>query len=130
MTLMSKYKNIVFWILTALLVVSQFASGVMDLLQAKPVLEGVLALGYPAYLLYILGPAKIMGVIVIAAPGFLRLKEWAYAGFFFDFLGAFLSHTFNGDPLSLRMPALIALFVALGSYALRPESRRLPGPVL
>ena len=123
-------KTIVFWLLTGLIIVSQGASGIGDLLKAEPLAEGVAALGYPPYILTILGPFKILGVIVLAIPGFLRLKEWAYAGFFFDFSGAFLSHSYNGDSIDLVLPALIAVFVLLGSYFLRPESRRLPGPVL
>ena len=126
----SKGKTIGFWLLTGLIVVTQGASGVADLMKAQGLLDGVTQLGYPPYILTILGPFKILGVIVLAIPGLPRLKEWAYAGFFFDFLGAFLSHTYNGDPLSLRLPGLIALAVLLGSYFLRPESRRLPGPVL
>ena len=126
----SKGKIIAFWLLTGLIVVSQGASGVADLLKVQGLLDGVTALGYPAYILTILGPFKILGVIVLAIPGFLRLKEWAYAGFFFDFSGAFLSHVYNGDSIDLKLPALIALLVLLASYFLRPESRRLPGPLL
>ncbi len=121
----SKGRLIGFWVLTALIVVSQGASGVMDLLGAAPVLEGVTLLGYPAYILKILGPAKIAGVIVLAIPGQLRLKEWAYAGFAIDFSGATASHFFNGDGPDKIMPAAIALVILLVSYALRPDDRKL-----
>lgn len=47
--------------------------------------------------MYPLGPFKILGVIVLVLPSLLRLKEWASAGFCFDFSGAFLSHDYNGD---------------------------------
>jgi len=124
----SKGKTIAFWILTGLVVASQGASGVADLLKAQGLVEGVTALGYPTYILTILGPFKILGVIVLAIPGLPRLKEWAYAGFFFDFLGAALSHFYNGDGIELILPASILLAILLGSYFLRPESRRLPGP--
>ncbi len=126
----SKGKTIAFWILTGLVVVSQTGSGIADLLKVEAMVDGVPALGYPPYIITILGPFKIMGAIVLAVPGLPRLKEWAYAGFFFDFVGAFLSHTYNGDTIDLQMPALIAVFILLGSYFLRPESRRLPGPTL
>ncbi len=126
----SKGKTIAFWLLTGLVVVSQAASGIADLLKVQAMVDGVAALGYPPYIITILGPFKILGAIVLALPGLRRLKEWAYAGFFFDFLGAFLSHTYNGDAIDLRLPALVAVFVLLGSYFLRPESRRLPGPTL
>ena len=99
-------------------------------MKAQPLVEGVAALGYPPYIITILGPFKILGAIVLAVPGLLRLKEWAYAGFFFDFSGATLSHYYNGDSVDLILPAAIAMIVLLGSYFLRPESRRLPGPVV
>jgi len=126
----SKGKQIAFWLLTGLIVVTQLGSGIGDLLKAEPLLEGVTALGYPPYILQILGPFKILGAIVLAVPGLRRLKEWAYAGFFFDFGGATLSHFYNGDSIEMIMPAVIALLVLLGSYFLRPESRRLPEPTM
>ncbi len=125
----SKGMTIAFWLLTGLIVVSQGASGIADLLKVQGMVDGVTALGYPTYILTILGPFKILGVIVLAMPGLLRLKEWAYAGFFFDFSGAFLSHFYHGDSIDLILPALIAVIVLLGSYFLRPDSRRLPGPL-
>ncbi len=125
----SRSKTIAFWILTGLLVVTQGASGIADLVKAQAMVEGVAALGYPPYIITILGPFKIMGVIALAIPGLKRLKEWAYAGFFFDFSGAFLSHLYNGDSIDLILPAIVFLLILLGSYFLRPESRRLPGPV-
>jgi hypothetical protein len=49
-------------------------------------------LGYPLYVLGILGTAKMLGAIALVVPKFPRLKEWAYAGFVFDFVGAIWSH--------------------------------------
>jgi len=121
----SKGRLIGFWILTGLVVLSQGASGVMDLLGTEALLEQFAALGYPAYLPMILGPAKISGVIVLAMPRLPRLKEWAYAGFVIDFIGAAASHVFNGDGPDKIMPPVIFLLVVLGSYALRPDSRKL-----
>jgi len=122
-----KGRLIGYWLLTMLVVLSQGASGVMDLAGAQPLVDGVTALGYPVYILKILGPFKILGVIALAAPGFPRLKEWAYAGFTFDFIGAFASHLLNGDGPGELAPPLILLAILVGSYLLRPASRRLPG---
>ena len=88
-------------------------------------LKGVTALGYPAYLLYILGPAKLAGSFVLAFPGLPRLKEWAYAGFTIDFLGAAASHGLHGDGFGMIVAPLVALAILMGSYLLRPASRRL-----
>lgn len=125
----SKPRLIGYWILTALIVLSQTGSGIADLAGAAPLVEAVTKLGYPVYILKILGPCKILGAIALAAPAFPRLKEWAYAGFVFDFLGAFASHLLNGDgPVELLAP-LIVLSILIGSYVLRPASRRLPSLV-
>ncbi len=97
----------------------------MDLMGAAPVAEGIAALGYPAYLLKILGPAKLAGALVLLVPRMPRLEEWAYAGFVIDFGGALSSHYFHGDGADLLMPPLGAMAILLGSYALRPASRRL-----
>ncbi len=115
-----------YWVLTGMICLSQGASGVMDLMQAAPVKEGMEALGYPTWVLYILGPWKILGAAALAAPGYALVKEWAYAGFFFDFTGAVASHTLNGDGPDLIMPAAILTAVLIGSYKLRPADRRLP----
>ena len=121
----SKGKVIGFWICTALIVLSQGASGVMDLMGAEQLVTAITALGYPTYILKILGVAKIAGVIAIAIPGQPKLKEWAYAGFTFDFLGAAASHILNGDGIDLIAPPLVVLAILLGSYFLRPADRRL-----
>ena len=73
----------------------------------------------------IIGPAKLAGVLTLALPKLPRLKEWAYAGFGIDFIGAFASHAFLGDGPDKLMPPLIILTVLTGSYLLRPASRRL-----
>ena len=121
-----KGRLIGYWVLTAAVVLSQGASGAMDLIGAAPIVEAITTLGYPAYVLWILGPAKLAGAVVLALPGLRRLKEWAYAGFVIDFGGAFASHLFHGDGPKLLAPPLILLAVLLGSYFLRPEARRLP----
>ncbi len=122
-----KGRIIGFWVLTGIVVLTQGASGVMDLLGSAAVVDGIKLLGYPSYLLYILGPAKLAGVTVLAIPKMPRLKEWAYAGFTIDFLGAAASHTLNGDGVQLIAPALVLLAVLMGSYFLRPDDRRLAG---
>ena len=121
----SKGAVIGFWILTVLIVLSQGASGAMDLMGAEPLVTAVTALGYPAYILNILGTWKLLGAVVIAIPGKALWKEWAYAGFFFDFTGAVASHVMHGDGADLILPPLVLLAVLVGSYVLRPADRRL-----
>ena len=87
-------------------------------------------LGYPAYFFTILGVWKLGAVIALVAPGLPRLKEWAYAGIFFNLTGAAASHAVVRDPLGNVMTPLIVLAIAMTSWALRPESRRLRGPLV
>jgi uncharacterized membrane protein YphA (DoxX/SURF4 family) len=66
-------------------------SGLGDLFPFQPFVEDLQRLGYPEYLLTILGIAKLLGVAALLYPGMPRLKEWAYAGFAFDLGGATIS---------------------------------------
>ena len=97
----------------------------MNLLRADVQKESIAALGYPDYLMTILGTAKLLGVIALLMPRFPLLKEWAYAGFTFDLLGASASHAFVHDPPMETALPLIILGIAAASYVLRPASRRL-----
>ncbi len=114
-----------YWAVTALFCLAMTAAGSMNLMRAEEPMESMVALGYPEYLLTILGVAKILGVIALLIPGVPLLKEWAYAGFTFDLLGAASSHAFVGDsPAEILVP-LVVLAVAITSYCLRPPTRRL-----
>jgi hypothetical protein len=78
---------------------------------------------YLAYLLTILGVWKVAGTVAILAPGFPRLKEWAYAGIFFDLTGAAASHAASGDVVwHIVAPSILAV-LTVASWALRPPSR-------
>lgn len=118
-------KVVVFCIATGLIVLSQFASGVMDWTGFEPIAEGIAKLGYPSYVLKILGTCKIAGAIMLAIPWLPRVKEWAYAGFTFDFLGAASSHALNGDGIGEIMPALIAFGILAVSYVTCPAGRKI-----
>jgi hypothetical protein len=73
-------------------------------------------LGYPLYLFTFLAVAKILGIIAILVPGNRRLKEWAYAGFTFDLIGAVYSGLSVGDPLVGWIPVFVGLVFVFGSY--------------
>jgi len=78
------------------------------------------ALGYPLYLMKILGLAKILGAIAIVSNRSRTLKEWAYAGFTFDFLGATASHVLAGDAAHAPVPFVMFL-ILMGSYYLNRQ---------
>ena len=97
----------------------------MNLMKHEFQRESIASLGYPEYLMTILGTAKLLGVIALLIPGFPKLKEWAYAGFTFDLVGASVSHGFSGHSTKEILIPIVLLVVASGSYLLRPDDRRL-----
>lgn len=121
---MSKTKKVIYWIATVWLALGMTSSGIVQLLQLEEENEFILRLGYPSYFLLLLGGWKILGVIVVLAPGLLLLKEWAYAGFFFVVTGAIFSHIAADTPNEM-FPAILLLVLTVVSWYLRPESRRL-----
>jgi hypothetical protein len=124
----NKGRTIGYWVTTALLALGFGAGGVTDLIASPESIAFYNGLGYPTYLLTFFGLAKLLGVVVILAPGLLRLKEWAYAGIVIDLLGAIWSHVALRDPIDELAPAVVFLVIALASYFLRPADRRLPDP--
>ncbi|MGE0784241.1 MAG: DoxX family protein [Sandaracinaceae bacterium] len=120
-----KKKTVAYWVLTGLLAFALTYGGVMDLVHADALVEGMRSLGYPDYVMTILGVLKLAGVVAILAPRFGRLKEWAYAGIAFDLGGAVASHLFSGDAIGKVLPPLVLLGIAFASWWLRPASRKL-----
>jgi len=127
---MNKIKKISYWVTTIFLSVGMTAGGIQQLLQIGGYNEIVRTLGYPQYLLSILGAWKLLGVVVILLPKLPLLKEWAYAGFFFAMSGAAVSHIVVNQPFTEAIPALILLVVIVLSWALRPANRKIAIPTL
>jgi hypothetical protein len=115
-------RKIWFWIATALLLLELFAGGVADIMRTRMMAEGLARLGYPAYLMTLLGIWKILGGLAIAWPGVPRLKEWAYAGSFFLLTGAMFSHAVCREWANIFFPAMFAVLTLL-SWALQPQRR-------
>ena len=123
-----KGKNIAYWI-TTILVAFFMSGGVAQLAHVPATVDGfVRILHYPPYFVTILGFWKVAGAIAILVPGFPRLKEWAYAGIFFDLTGAAASCAAVGGygayGFHVIVPLLLAV-VAVASWALRPPSRKI-----
>jgi len=122
-----KGKTIAYWT-TTILVASLIGSGgvaQMGQFHANP--HGIVpVLGYPTYFFAILGFWKVLGAIAVLVPRFPRLKEWAYAGIFFDLTGAAASCAAVGVYGVYAFHILAPLFLAVlavASWALRPPSR-------
>src|SRR3954451_10058000 len=106
---MTKKNKIIYWIATIWLGLGMLSTGAVQLFKAKAGQGGadmITHLGYPVYLLTLLGIWKILGVVVLLIPKFPLLKEWAYAGFFFVMSGAVFSHIASRDPMNEIFPSL------------------------
>ena len=125
-------KAIGYWATTIFVAIELLAGGLTDLLHGRealvagpPVATFITHLGYPVYVLTILGGWKLLGAVALLVPRFPRLKEWAYAGTFFEMTGAAVSLEISGaDAGTVSFPLLVAV-LALASWALRPPDRTL-----
>ena len=122
---MKKRNKIIYWTATIFLSIGMLAGGIQQMLQIGGYNEIITQLGYPLYLLSIIGTWKILGVIAILIPKFPLLKEWAYAGFFFVMTGAAISHLAVGQPFVETIPALILLIAIVLSWYFRPTDRKI-----
>jgi uncharacterized membrane protein len=116
-----------YWTATTLIALAFLSGGAAYLLRAGFAVPGVIALGYPAYFVTVVGAWKLLGGLAILAPRLPRLKEWAYAGIVFDLTGAMCSHIAVGHPAKAIAP-LVLLAITGASWALRPASRMLGAP--
>lgn len=119
-----KADKIIYWVATIFLSIGMLAGGIQQMLQIGGYNEIVTRLGYPLYMLSILGVWKILGVIAILVPKFPIVKEWAYAGFFFVMTGAAISHIAMKEPFVEVVPSLILLTAIIASWYLRPVNRK------
>jgi uncharacterized membrane protein YphA (DoxX/SURF4 family) len=101
----SRLNTILFWVFTGLFCAFMLTSTIPNILSAPEWVDVFKQLGYPLYMLPFIGIAKLLGIIALLVPGFPRIKEWAYAGMFFDLTGAVYSGLAVGgfDPLMLIM---------------------------
>lgn len=121
---MSKAKKITYWVVTLWMSLGMVSTGIVQILNVEGETEFILNLGYPVYFLTIIGIWKILGTVAVLIPGFLILKEWAYAGFFFLMSGAIFSHIGAGQAGEM-FPALLLLALTVASWYLRPAERKL-----
>jgi hypothetical protein len=123
----ARSKSITYWTTTGLIAFFIGSGGVAQVMQYIANPHGVVpVLGYPMYFFGILGVWKALGAIAILAPRYPRLKEWAYAGIFFDLTGAAASCAAVGGYGAYGFHVIAPLVltgVMVASWALRPESR-------
>lgn len=122
---MKKRDKIIYWIATVWLSLGMVSTGIVQLLKVKEEAEMFSRLGYPAYLMTLLGVWKILGVVAILIPRYPILKEWAYAGFFFTMSGAIFFHVVNGDEAKELFGPTLLLVLTSVSWYFRPVERKL-----
>ena len=122
-----KQKSISYWVFTAIVAFCIGSGGAAELARIPGNIEGLVHLGYPVYFATIIGFWKILGAIAIMVPGFPRLKEWAYAGIFFNMTGAAATGVFTDSAAWHVIVDLVLTAFTVASWALRPPSRRLEG---
>ena len=110
----TKTNKIIYWLATGLLSVMMLMSVGMYFFNHAEVSETFAKLGFPTYIIYPLAIAKLLGLVAIWTNKIKALKDWAYAGFFFNFILALSAHVMikDGD----HMGAIIALVLLLVSY--------------
>jgi hypothetical protein len=120
---MKKRNKIIYWVATIWLSLGMTSTGIVQLIKMQEEVDLIANLGYPIYILTILGVWKMVGVVAVLIPKFPLLKEWAYAVFFFAMSGAVFSHLVVGDGAKeLFGPTLLlVLTVVSGISDLRKE---------
>jgi len=121
---MTKRNKIIYWIATLWLSLGMVATGIVQLLKVPAEAGKMAFLGYPLYVLTILGIWKLLGVITVLIPKFPLLKEWAYAGFFFAMSGAVFSHFASGSAAREFFGPILLLLLTILSWYFRPADRR------
>jgi len=123
----TRTKSVLYWTMTILVAFFIGPGGLTQIWQYYTNPHGVVpVLGYPMYFFAILGFWKVLGAIAILVPRFPRLKEWAYAGIFFDLTGAAASCAAVGGYGAYGFHVIAPLILTgftVASWALRPPSR-------
>lgn len=118
-----------YWIVSSPVLLETAVGIQWDLARTPYVVDVLTRLGFPPYFATILGISKILALVALLAPRTPRLKEWAYAGLLFVFVGAAACHLAIGDTAVAVTTPLVLAAVTLASWALRPAARRDPAPL-
>ena len=92
-----------YWIVTLLFAAFMIFSAIPHVMVTPEAVTIITGLGYPKYIIPFVGVMKIVGIIAILIPGLNRIKEWAYAGLFFDLLLV----TYSAFNFGFQPPVLI-----------------------
>jgi hypothetical protein len=116
-------KTIVYWIATGIVALVLVSGGMFQVTQQAASVDGFVKLGYPVHFMILLGAWKVLGGLALLAPRLPRIKEWAYAGIFFDFSGAVVVNLVHFSAAFHVVSPLVLIGFLVASWALRPPSR-------
>lgn len=122
---MKKRDKIIYWVATIWLALGMVSTGVVQLIKMQEEVVNFTSIGYPGYLMTIIGSWKMLGVVALLVPKFPLLKEWAYAGFFFAMTGAVISHLASGHGASEIFGPALLLILTVVSWYFRPADRKI-----
>ena len=123
-----KRNKIIYWIATLWLALGMASTGIVQILKVEDEVASITRLGYPVYLLTLLGIWKLLGTAAVLIPRTPLLKEWAYAGFFFAMTGATFSRIASHQPVKEVLPSLLLLLLTMVSWYFRPQDRKIVRP--
>jgi len=108
--------KVTYWILAVIFALFMLMDGSAGVMKEQTGQDVMNHLGYPIYIMVITGAAKILGAVAILQTKFKTIKEWAFAGFAFNFIGASASRAFVGDSIGLIIFPMIILAVMFAVY--------------
>lgn len=109
-----------YYVATTLLSLMMLGGASMYVFNHAEVAKVFETLGYPTYIIYPLAVAKVLGIIAIWSNFNKSLKEWAYAGFFYDLVLAVAAHVSIGD--GEYAPAIVGLALLVASYVFQRKT--------
>lgn len=122
---MSKRNKIIYWVATLWLALGMVSTGIVQIIKMEEEVANFTRLGFPLYLMTMMGIWKIAGVVAVLAPKLPLLKEWAYAGFFFAMSGAVFAHLAVADGAQEVFGPALLLVLTVVSWYFRPADRKI-----
>ena len=115
----TRSRVIAYWITTVPVAAELAVGGIWDLLRIDYVRNVIEHLGYPTYLLTIMGIWKVPGAVALLMRRYPRMQEWAYAGAIINYASATASHLIVGDAIGAIIAPAALLALTAASWTLR-----------
>lgn len=108
--------KITYWTLTILFALLMLLDAFGGISRQQAGVDAMNQLGYPVYILSIVGYAKLLGAIAILQTKYQTIKEWAFAGFTINFIGAAASLAYTGNYVGISFPFIAQVFLLAAYY--------------